>query len=65
MSDSKLHDKWMARSVRVMRGPFVGACGTVQRTGWDRVQVALAEPPVKKLWFRVDDLAIEGPGPGP
>ena len=58
-NSEKFWEKWVGKSVRIAKGPFVGACGTAQGTTKDRVQVALAEPPVKVLWFCASDLAIE------
>ena len=59
-NEYKNHDKFMAKSVRVIHGPFKGTCGTAQMGYKERVKVALAAPDLRTLWFLAKDLTIIG-----
>lgn len=55
----KIHDKYLARSILIVRGPFTGKRGTVQM-GYDtRVKVAFADR-TDQLWFQEKDIKLIG-----
>ena len=58
---TKGFDKWMARAVRVKRGPFAGEEGVIQMYlgSESRVRVMMAARGIE-LWFKLNDLKLIG-----